>query len=141
VPQETVLGPLLFILYINDIAQCVLSSNVLLFADDTLVTISGDTTEEVSRKLNEDLALLSNWLNCNKLKLNVDKTKCMIITNKKIQKDEIMMNIGGKMIGRVTKIKYLGVFLDDALKLDEHVDYICKKMGRKYGFMKRVSKN
>jgi hypothetical protein len=49
-------------------------------------------------------------------------------TNKKIQKDEIMMNIGGKVIGRVTKIKYLRVFLDDALKLDEHVDYMCKKM-------------
>jgi hypothetical protein len=52
---------------------------------------SGDTTEEVSRKFNKDLALSSNWLNCNKLKLKVDKTKCMIITNKKIQKDEIMM--------------------------------------------------
>jgi len=140
VPQGTVIGPLLFILYINDIVQSVLSSNVLLFADDTLITISGDSSEEVQRKLNTDLALVYKWLNINKLKLNVDKTKCMIITNKNIQKDEIIINIGGATIERVAHLKYLGILLDDALKLDEHIDFICKKMGRKYGFMKRINK-
>jgi hypothetical protein len=139
VPQGTVIGPLLFILYINDIIKNVKFSKVSLFADDTLLSISGDNVEEVMRNMNKDLQLLSKWLNYNKLKLNVEKTKFMVITNKRIVKNEVSLNINDQPIERVIKMKYLGMMLDDALKLDDHVDYICKKMGRKYGFMCRAN--
>jgi hypothetical protein len=63
----------------------------------------------------------------------------MVITNKRIVKNEVSLNINDQPIERVIKMKHLGMMLDDALKLDDHVDYICKKMGRKYGFMCRTN--
>jgi hypothetical protein len=89
--------------------------------------------------MNKDLQILSKWLNYNKLKLNVEKTKFMVITNKRIVKNEVSLNINDQPIERVIKMKNFGMMLDDALKLDEHVDYICKKMVRKYGFMCRAN--
>jgi hypothetical protein len=59
----------------------------------------------------------------------------MVLTNKRIVKNEISLNINDQPIERVIKMKYLGMMLDEALKLDSHVDYICKKTGRKYGSM------
>jgi Reverse transcriptase (RNA-dependent DNA polymerase)/Endonuclease-reverse transcriptase len=140
VPQGTVIGPLLFILYINDIISSVLVSRLLLFADDTLITLSGDSVRDLEEQLNTDLSSLSKWLNFNKLKLNVEKSKFMVITNKKINKNEFELKIGNQRIERVGVMKYLGVILDDELKMDEHVDYVCKKMGQKYGFLCRTSK-
>jgi hypothetical protein len=87
-----------------------------------------------------DLKFLTNGLNYNKLKLNIDKTKFMVITNKRINKNNISLQIADQQIKRVDKMKYLGVMLDDGLKFDDHVDVICKKMGRKYGFMCRVNR-
>jgi hypothetical protein len=140
VPQGTVIGPLLFILYINDIISSVLASRILLFADDTLITLSGENSADLMEQLNTDLSSLSKWLNYNKLKLNIEKSKFMVITNKKIHKNDIDLKIGNQRIERVCQMKYLGVVLDDELKMDEHIDYVNKKMGKKYGFMNRISK-
>jgi hypothetical protein len=115
-------------------------SKVSLFADDTLLSISGDNVEEVMRNMNKDLQILSKWLNYNKLKLYVEKTKFIVIKTKRIVKNEVSVNINDQPIERVIKmIYYLGMMLDDALKLNDHVDFICKKMGRKYGFMCRAN--
>jgi hypothetical protein len=67
-----------------------------LFADDTLITLSGDSVRDLEEQLNTDLSSLSKWLNFNKLKLNVDKSKFMVITNKKINKNEFELKIGNK---------------------------------------------
>jgi Reverse transcriptase (RNA-dependent DNA polymerase) len=115
-------------------------SRLLLFADDTLITLSGDNTTDLMENLNRDLESLSRWLNFNKLKLNIDKSKFMVITNKKINKNNIELQIGDQKIERVSRMKYLGVILDDNLKMGDHVDYVCKKMGQKYSFMCRVNK-
>jgi hypothetical protein len=90
--------------------------------------------------MNEDLKFLTNWLNYNKLKLNKDKTKFMVITNKRINKNDTSLQIADQQIERIDKMKYLGVMLDDGLIFDDHVDFICKKMGRKYGFMCRANR-
>jgi hypothetical protein len=68
-------------------------------------------------------------VNYNKLKLNVEKTKYLVITTKRIVKNEVSLNNNDQTIERVTKMKYLQMMLDDALKLDDHVDYICRKWG------------
>jgi hypothetical protein len=78
--------------------------------------------------MNENLKFLTHWLNYNKLKLNMDKTKFMVITNKRINKNDISLQIADQKIERVDKMKYLGVILDAGLKFDDHVDFICKKM-------------
>jgi hypothetical protein len=83
VPQESVLGPLLFILYINDLGNALTYAKLNLFADDTLLYIAAENLEEAVNKMNADLLSLSSWLNLNKLKLNIENTKYMIIKFKK----------------------------------------------------------
>jgi hypothetical protein len=75
VPQGSVLGPLLFILYIDDIKHVLKHCKISLFADDTLIYIASDTLEKALKKMNEDIASLAVWLCHNKLKLNINKTK------------------------------------------------------------------
>jgi hypothetical protein len=81
----------------------------------------------IAALMNENLKFLTHWLNYNKLKLNIDK-------------NDISLQIADQKIERVDKMKYLGVMLDDGLKFDDHEDFICKKMGRKYGFMCRANR-
>ena len=75
VPQGSILGPLLFLLYINDLPKCQLVSSGRLFADDTNLTYADDDLNKIISVLNDDLKILQNWLNMNKLSLNVMKTK------------------------------------------------------------------
>ncbi len=82
VPQGSVLGPLLFILYINDI-QNVVTSNINLFADDTLSYISADSCDTAVNALNQDLNNLTSWLSENNLALNASKTKAMCLSLRK----------------------------------------------------------
>jgi Reverse transcriptase (RNA-dependent DNA polymerase) len=107
VPQGSVLGPILFVLYINDIVLAVHHSTVNLFADDTLLSIVGNNVEECLTKMNEDLATLAEWLNFNKLKLNVDKTKYMIITSRRTEAaSNSNLKIYAEVIQRVKTMKY-----------------------------------
>lgn len=82
VPQGSRLGPILFDLYINDFRNVVKHSVLNLFADDTLLSVSASTTQEATDKINEDLTNVSKWLKLNKLKLNIEKTKCMVINKR-----------------------------------------------------------
>jgi hypothetical protein len=82
VPPGSVLVPLLFLLYINDIKDVLRYSKLNLFADDTLFYIASDTLDEAVNRMNDDLVHLFQWLSLNKLKLNEQKTKYMMITFK-----------------------------------------------------------
>lgn len=138
VPQGSVLGPLLFILYINGISNCLKHCNIKIFADDTLVYIIADKIEEATQKLNEDLNILFNKLCQNKLKLNVDKTKVMIITNKKVDRNNVNIYIGSTRLEIEKEIKYLGVIIDDGLKFEANIDHVCKKIGKKVNVLSRL---
>lgn len=105
-----------------------------LFADDTLIYICGDNISEINAILNEDLENISNWLKMNKLKLNLSKTKYMAFNTKM----NITVSIDGTNIENVTYIKYLGVIIDRKLKFEEHANYICKKIAKKVGFLRRI---
>jgi Reverse transcriptase (RNA-dependent DNA polymerase) len=114
---------------------------LLIFADDTLIAVSADNIEEAVNKINYDLELISDWLKANKLKLNVNKTKSMIITLKKnIKINEYPVKIDNEVIEYVPEIKYLGVIIDNKLKFDLNMEYITKKVSKKYGMMCRLSK-
>jgi Reverse transcriptase (RNA-dependent DNA polymerase)/Endonuclease-reverse transcriptase len=147
VPQGSVIGPLLFIIYINDINKCMDNVLINLFADDTLISLAGYNLDEICMEINIQLAKLSQWLKLNKLQLNVIKTKCMILTSTQTVKDKVVENctnnsyiiIDGEMPEFVKQFKYLGVIIDEHLKFTNHVNYIAKKISKKIGVLSRIS--
>lgn len=140
VPQGSVLGPLLFILYMNDIKKALQRSEVNMFADDTVIYVTGSCREECCEILNAELNVFADWLKRKKLKLNVSKTKCMLITNQRRDDTDGTVYIDGEVVERVDVIKYLGVMLDNKLNFDEHINYTIRKAARKLGIMYRLNK-
>lgn len=122
----------------NVIENCVIN----LFADDTLIFCHGKNMEEIIRKIESDLRNIEKWLSKNKLKLNVEKTKCMFIKGNRNRDDTaIQIHINGELIARTSQMKYLGVLIDDRLNFKENNSYICKKVAKKIGFFARVARN
>lgn len=110
-----------------------------MFADDTLIYIIFDDLKDACNKLNEDLTALFNKLCQHKLKLNVLKTKAMLITNKKsIDLNNIDISINNETIELVNEIKYLGVVIDNKLNFEANINYICKKVGKKVNVLARL---
>ena len=138
VPQGTVLGPLLFLLYINDLPETV-SSNTRLFADDALVyrTINN---EEDAKKLQKDLDNLQIWEHKWKMHFNPDKCEVLRITLKK-NIIEANYTIHNQQLQVVQKAKYLGVTIDKTLSFNDHVNNICKKANATRAFVHRNTKH
>jgi len=108
VPQGSILGPILFILYIKDLGNELQHSKIKLFADDTILYVITDDVADAVSQMNGDLNILFNKICQNKLKLNVDKTHVMIITNKSVKKEEVHIYINDIQLSIVDQKKYLG---------------------------------
>lgn len=145
VPQGSVLGPLLFILYLNDINYIQECEFINLFADDALLTASDVSLPNAINKINRTLQRVSEFLDINKLKLNINKTKCMIVTTQHkynlIDKNVINIQIYGETIELVEEFKYLGFMLDNQLNLKKHFHYIYNKISKKIFFFTRISRS
>lgn len=139
-PQGSIVGALTFIMFINQMPKVVKDSFINLFADDTLLYAYGINANNMVQKLNEDLSRVHEWLSANKLKLNINKTKCMYI-NKSGTTSDIDVKINGEKIEVVRNIKYLGVIIDDQLRFDENAKYVNKKVASKIFLFGRIAKN
>ncbi len=141
VPQGSILGPLLFIVYLNDLPLNVHETNILMYADDTVLYAAGKSVFEVASKLQEDLDRVSIWLKANKLTLNVAKTKSMVFRTLYFQGGtELHLNIDGAPLEQVPIFKYLGTWLDEKLNFNFHIDKLCNKTRRRLGSISRVRK-
>ena len=139
VPQGSILGPLLFIIYINDLPNVLKFSCASLYADDTVVYCYGSTPQDVRDMLNEDLLSVAKWLEENKLTLNLEKTKCMLIgSSRKFRNVSLSVSILNHNIESVSKFKYLGIFLATDFTWSDHVEYISSKINQRLSLLRRI---
>ena len=126
VPQGSILGPLLFNLYINDLAS---ASNltVRLYADDACLTYSHHNISSLENKINSELMSISDWFKINKLSVNYTKSNFMLFTKAK-QINSLNILLDGNILDRVKTVKYLGIHLDEKLNWKTHVDIILNKV-------------
>ena len=118
IPQGSILGPFFFLIYINYLAECLNHTTPRLFADNTNLTVAGDSIQEIESNMNSDLAHINQWLLANKLSLNVVKTEFLLIgTAKKLSSLAVQPNleIVHCKIKQVCNTSVLGVEIDDKL--------------------------
>ena len=137
VPQGPILGPALFILYVNDMCNVSKSLKSILFADDTNLFYAGKDLDEVCKIISRELNILHIWFQVNKLSLNVAKTNVMIFGNKRFE-ENYMISINGMNINRVYVTKFLGVHIDSKLNWNEHISVIKTKVAKNVSIMNRV---
>ena len=137
VPQGSILGPALFILYVNDMCNVSKSLKSILFADDTNLFYAGKDLDEVCKIVSRELNILHIWFQVNKLSLNVAKTNFMIFGNKRFE-ENYMISINGMNINRVYVTKFLGVHIDSKLNWNEHISVIKTKVAKNVSIMNRV---
>jgi hypothetical protein len=139
VPQGSVLGPLLFLLYINDLPYC---SNRLvfhLFADDTNIFFSSKNLDLIQTTLNIELKNVSQWLNANRLALNIEKTNFIVFHSPKKKPHKVLsICIDNQSIREATSVKYLGVLIDSTLSWRPHISELSKKIAKSVGIISKL---
>jgi len=141
VPQGSILGPLFFIIFVNDLPSVTKLCKVVLYADDTALFYAADDVNVIQRSLLSDFLHISNWMDVNRLILNVDKTKSMIFgTHQRLKSrvDNFNIQTNEYKIDVVNNFKYLGVILDQHLNWNDHVNMIIKSVSRRLGAIWRV---
>ena len=142
VPQGSVCGPLLFLLYINDITSSLKNCKVSLYADDTVVYVSHSNIQTALQLLQHDLNLLNVWCSKNKLTINCKKTKYCVFgmrsTVKKSYNIDTIISLNNTVLDRVCSYKYLGFILDDRLNFNKHISELCNLLTHKLYLLSKI---
>lgn len=142
VPQGSILGPLLFLLFINDLPLYTEGVNAELYADDTTLFDVQNSLTDVEQNLQEALRKLSIWCKRNGMVINTDKTKLMLITTsqkrQRMENVDLNLKFGNQSLGTVRYEKVLGVSVDQNLSWTEHVKYLSKKINSSIWLLSKI---
>ena len=138
VPQGSVLGPLLFLIYINDLSKIIQSSQIRMFADDTCLFVTNKDRERAQVTLNRDLHLISNWAHQWLVTFSPPKTESKLVSNKKDRDSIPDIVFQGEVIKNVSSHKHLGVFISSDLKWNNHIEYLCERASKKLSMLKSL---
>ena len=137
VPQGSILGPLLFILYINDFPHICDNMTSYLYADDTAIFIEDKNERELQQTLNTLMPKIAVWFMANQLSLNTEKTYYQVYSNKKMP-ITLSVQLARAEIKRVATVKYLGMFIDDDMKWNTHINKLYTVLCRNVGIINRL---
>ena len=139
VPQGSVLGPLLFLLYVNDLPNASESLTFHLFADDTNIYCASKNLIDLELKLNHELIAIAEWMKTNRLALSIVKISFILFYSKKLKPYKTFkLKINGVNIQQVSTIKYLGVTFDANLTWKNHIDELCLKLSKTVGVVSKL---
>ena len=145
VPQGSILGPILFLLFINDLPSAAQHSTVDIYADDTTLSLSSDVTNELtamSSALQQGLGDVSRWSAANKMVTNATKTKSLLVTGKhipcKIDNCSLEPKLVNSDIEQVHSQKLLGVTTDKHFSFDVHIEELCKKLSQRIAVLRKI---
>ena len=139
VPQGFVLGPLLFLIYINELYMSTKNSSVHHFADDTNLLYINKSLNNIGSRINSDLKGLTDWLNANRISFNISKTEFILFQNRnKTIHYDLKIKLNGKRIFPTTSVKYLGVIFNENLSWMNHLTALSAKLSRANSMLCKV---
>ena len=140
VPQGSILGPLFFSIYINDLITVSDRLNFLMYADDTTIEFNLEDFDNLTKEtdINRELEKVNIWLKLNKLSLNTQKTKLMLFHRKQKHLDKINVVINGIEIEHVPSFNFLGIMLDENLSWKSHIEMVGNKISKVTGILYRL---
>ena len=124
VPQGSILGPTLFVIYINDLPSVNTHSKIFMYADDTALTVSRKETKAASILIQRDLNKVNQWMCSNKLNLNAKKSQYLVTSTPYKTKSNFSLSISAVELKRTEAYKYLGITIDEHLKFNLHINNI-----------------